>query len=60
MSVRVRGRVKVRAVPRGLSLGLGLGELTLTLTRALRATLPFLETPLRLWLARLPAEERPT
>ena len=29
-------------------------------SRALRATLPFLETPLRLWLARLPAQERPT
>ena len=28
-------------------------------SQALRATLPFLETPLRLWLARLPPEERP-
>jgi len=27
--------------------------------QALRATLPFLETPLRLWLARLPPDERP-
>ena len=28
-------------------------------SRAMRATLPFLETPLRLWLASLPPEERP-